>query len=169
MFQRVLLLGGMLMLLTGCLAHANKTKTMDNPEPVDPMASFNLGGDETHIVKLKNGLTVLIKNDDRFPLVNARLYVHAGSAYETPEIAGISHQLEHMVFKGTEKRGLGESAKAIESVGGSMNAATSFDYTVYYVEVPDAEWKLGLDVITDMAINPTIDPKELESEKKPKV
>ncbi|SOB56898.1 Peptidase M16 domain protein [Pseudodesulfovibrio profundus] len=166
MFQRVLLLGGMLMLLTGCLAHANKTKTMDNPEPVDPMASFNLGGDETHIVKLKNGLTVLIKNDDRFPLVNARLYVHAGSAYETPEIAGISHQLEHMVFKGTEKRGLGESAKAIESVGGSMNAATSFDYTVYYVEVPDAEWKLGLDVITDMAINPTIDPKELESEKK---
>jgi len=166
MFQRLLLLGGMLMLLTGCLAHANKTKAMDNKEPVEPMAGFNLGGDETHIVKLKNGLTVLIKNDDRFPLVNARLYVHAGSAYETPEIAGISHQLEHMVFKGTEKRGLGESAKAIESVGGSMNAATSFDYTVYYVEVPDSEWKLGLDVITDMAINPTIDPKELESEKK---
>jgi zinc protease len=131
---------------------------------VPPLVEESPG--ETHIVKLKNGLTVLIKQDDRFPLVNARLYVHAGSGYETPDIAGISHLLEHMVFKGTIKRGPGQSALDIEAVGGSMNAATSFDYTVYYVEVPDDQWSLGLDVITDMAFHASIDPKELESEKK---
>lgn len=153
------------MLLTSCQTHMKThTDTTKKQVPLPSLATAPQG--ETHIVKLKNGLTVLIKEDDRFPLVNARLYVHAGSAYETPKIAGISHQLEHMVFKGTKKRGLGQSARDIESIGGSMNAATSFDYTVYYVEVPDEEWKLGLDVITDMAFNPTIDPGELESEKK---
>ena len=153
------------MLLTGCQTHMNKKDTtLTEATPLPSLADAPKG--ETHIVKLKNGLTVLIKEDDRFPLVNARLYVHAGSAYETPETAGISHVLEHMVFKGTEKRGLGESARAIESVGGSTNAGTSFDYTVYYVEVPDDQWTLGLDVITDMAFNPTLDPTELESEKK---
>lgn len=156
------------MLLPGCQTSMKKN-TDTTPPPVSrttELPSLEGGDGQTHIVKLKNGLTVLIKEDDRFPLVNSRLYVHAGSAYETPEIAGISHQLEHMVFKGTDKRGIGESARAIEGVGGSMNAATSFDYTVYYTEVPNAEWKLGLDVITDMAFNPTIDAAELESEKK---
>lgn len=154
------------MLLTGCQAHMKKNiaKNKAEPTPLPSLGTAPKG--ETQIVKLKNGLTVLIKEDDRFPLVNARLYVHAGSAYETPEIAGISHLLEHMVFKGTDKRGVGQAAKDIESVGGSMNAGTSFDYTVYYVEVPETEWKLGLDVITDMAFNSTIDPTELESEKK---
>ncbi len=103
---------------------------------------------------------------NRIKSSSIRLYVHAGSAYETPRIAGISHVLEHMVFKGTEKRGPGETAREIESVGGSMNAATSFDYTTYYVEVPEDKWKLGLDVVTDMAFKPTIDPMELQSEKK---
>nr|WP_272700151.1 pitrilysin family protein [Desulfovibrio sp. Fe33] len=150
-----------------------RTETVSSPTPASQTATAatlpSLDGDDqgaTHIVKLKNGLTVLIKEDDRFPLVNVRLYVHAGSAYETPEIAGISHLLEHMVFKGTDNRGPGETARQIESVGGSLNAATSFDYTVYYVEVPETQWKLGMDVVTDMAFHQTIDPKELESEKK---
>ncbi|QJB58097.1 pitrilysin family protein [Pseudodesulfovibrio sp. zrk46] len=165
MFKRLLLLGGLLMLLTGCQAHMNKkTETMKDTATLPTLAEMAKG--ETQVVKLKNGLTVLIKEDDRFPLVNARLYVHAGSAYENPEIAGISHLLEHMVFKGTEKRGVGDSARQIEEVGGNINAATSFDYTVYFVEVPDDQLNLGLDVITDMAFNPAIDPVELESEKK---
>jgi zinc protease len=121
---------------------------------------------DSHVVKLENGLTVLVKQDKRFPLVNIRLYVHAGSAYEDPGQAGISHQLEHMVFKGTDKRAPGQTALDIESVGGSLNAATSFDYTVYYVEVPDDQWQLGMDVVSDMAFNAKIDPDELASERK---
>lgn len=171
MFRKLLLLAGLSLLLAGCeFAHMNKrTETVPATPPTKeaelPALTENAQG-APNIVRLKNGLTVLIKEDDRFPLVNVRLYVHAGSAYETPEIAGISHLLEHMVFKGTDKRGPGETARQIESVGGSLNAATSFDYTVYYVEVPDDQWRLGMDVVTDMAFHQTIDPKELASEKK---
>ncbi|WP_319780270.1 pitrilysin family protein [Maridesulfovibrio sp.] len=122
-------------------------------------------GEGPHVIRLKNGMSILVKEDDRFPLVNVRLFVHAGSSYEEPGQAGISHLLEHMVFKGTENRGPGETAREIESVGGDMNAATSFDYTVFYVEVPESEWKLGMDIVTDMTFNARIDPDELKSER----
>ncbi len=121
--------------------------------------------DKAHITKLENGLTVYILPDERFPLVSTRLYVRAGSAYETPADAGISHVLEHMVFKGTDKRPLGAVAKDIEAAGGYLNAATSFDYTVYLTDLPSKHWALGLDVAKDMAFHPTLDAKELESEK----
>ncbi|MBT8764452.1 insulinase family protein [Desulfohalobiaceae bacterium Ax17] len=117
------------------------------------------------VVVLPNGLTVLVEEDQRFPLVAIRLYVRAGSAYETEEQAGISHFLEHMVFKGTKKRGPGQVAREVESVGGYINAATSFDYTVYTVDLPDKYWKLGLDIVQDMVFGSTFDPKELDQEK----
>ncbi len=116
-------------------------------------------------LRLKNGLSVLVKEDDRFPLVHVRMLVHAGSAYETPAQAGISHVLEHMVFKGAGSMGPGEVARRIEAAGGSLNAATSFDHTTYHVEVPDSAWKLGLSVVADMTFKPALIPAELESEK----
>ncbi|MBU1041450.1 MAG: insulinase family protein [Proteobacteria bacterium] len=124
----------------------------------------DLGAGNT-LVRLKNGMSVLVREDDRFPLVNIRILVHAGSAYETPAQAGISHVLEHMVFKGAGDMGVGEVARRIEAAGGSLNAGTSFDHTTYYVEVPDQAWKLGLATVVDMALKPTLDPKELTSEK----
>lgn len=114
---------------------------------------------------LSNGLAVAVKKDSRFPLASLRLYVHAGSAYETPDQAGISHQLEHMVFKGTETRPKGAIAADVEKAGGYLNAGTSFDYTVYLTDMPSSEWKLGLDVLKDMAFHPSLDKEELESEK----
>lgn len=121
--------------------------------------------DGAQITRLKNGLTVYILPDSRFPLVSTRLYVHAGSAYEQPQEAGISHVLEHMVFKGTTKRPKGIVARHVEEAGGYLNAATSFDYTVYLTDLPAAHWKLGMDVVKDMAFDPSLDPAELESEK----
>jgi zinc protease len=115
--------------------------------------------------RLANGLTVLVLPDRRFPLVSMRLYVHAGSAYEQPEEAGISHMLEHMVFKGTEKRPRGQAAADVEKNGGYLNAATSFDYTVYITDMTREHWKTGLDVLRDMAFHPSLDPAELEAEK----
>ncbi|BFR48679.1 pitrilysin family protein [Nitratidesulfovibrio sp. HK-II] len=117
------------------------------------------------LTRLSNGLTVLIQPDERFPLASLRLYVHAGSTYETPREAGISHVLEHMVFKGTENRPKGAVARDVERAGGYLNAATSFDYTVYLTDMPAAQWKLGMEVLKDMAFHPTLDPAELESEK----
>ena len=115
---------------------------------------------------LPNGLTVLVQSDSRFPLVSSRLYVHTGSRFESPEEAGISHLLEHMVFKGTETRGPGQIAREIEGVGGYINAATSFDYTVYSIDVPARHWGLSLDVLKDMVFGARIDSEELAQEKK---
>lgn len=121
---------------------------------------------EATLTRLPNGLGVLVQPDDRFPLVALRLYVHAGSAYETPEQSGISHLLEHMVFKGTGRRAPGEVAETIEGAGGYLNASTSFDYTVYTIDLPAERWTLGLDVLQDMIFNTALDPGELEREKK---
>ncbi len=121
---------------------------------------------ENKVTVLENGLRVLVVEDTRFPLVSVRLYVHAGGAYETPDKAGISHLLEHMVFRGTEKRPDGSLAKEIESVGGDFNAYTSADETVYYTDLPAKEWKRGIDIVADMALNPIIDAKIMEEEKK---
>lgn len=117
------------------------------------------------LTRLANGLTVFVIPDNRFPLASLRLYVHAGSTYEDPRVAGISHVLEHMVFKGTKNRPKGAIAQQIESAGGYLNAATSFDYTVYLTDMPAQEWKLGLNVLKDMAFHPTLDAAELEAEK----
>jgi zinc protease len=118
------------------------------------------------VFRLANGLQVVIQPDKRFPLVSMRLYVHAGSAYETDKEAGISHLLEHMVFKGTQRRPTGSLAEDIEKIGGYCNAATSFDYTVYIAELPAQHWRVGLDVLEDMAFHPSLVEKELASEKK---
>lgn len=121
---------------------------------------------EPSITTLPNGFTILVQQDERFPLASLRLYVRAGSAYETKGQEGISHLLEHMVFKGTHNRAMGETAKEVESAGGSLNAATSFDYTVFLTDMPADKWQLGMDVLHDMIFNATIDPDELEREKK---
>ena len=130
-----------------------------------PVIPDPLSGKEEQVTRLPNGLSVLILKDTRFPLVSTRLYVHAGSAYETPDQAGISHVLEHMVFKGTDSRPKSAISQEVESAGGYLNAATSYDYTVYITDMPARHWKLGMDVVRDMAFHPTLDPKELESEK----
>lgn len=122
-------------------------------------------GKDSSLTVLANGLTVLIRADSRFPVVSTRLYVHAGSAFEKPEWAGISHLLEHMVFKGTARRPKGAISQAIEAAGGYLNAATSFDYTVYINDLPARHWKLGMDVAADMAFHAALEPDELASEK----
>ncbi|MEF2146307.1 MAG: pitrilysin family protein [Desulfovibrionaceae bacterium] len=162
MFRHFLLFG-LLLMTVSC---AGKPLHKDVPAATGNNFAQALSQAEAPLVtRLENGLTVLIKEDDRFPLVNVRLYVHAGSAYEDPAQAGISHLLEHMVFKGSAGRAPGETARVIESVGGSLNAGTSWDYTVYYVEVPDEEWKLGLETVRDMSFHANIDPAELAPEK----
>lgn len=147
--------------IAGAESSGRKTAEAAAPEwTPDPLT-----GRQAAVTRLKNGLSVLILKDARFPLVSTRLYVHAGSVYEKPEHAGISHVLEHMVFKGTEHRPKGEVSRQVEAAGGYLNAATSYDYTVYITDMPSRHWKLGLDVARDMAFNATLDPAELESEK----
>jgi zinc protease len=144
---------------------AASTQTAAAAQPAEAAPAPNSRVEGVTLVRLANGLQVLVKEDDRFPLAHIRMLVHAGSGYETPPQAGISHVLEHMVFKGAGDMKPGEAARRIEDVGGSLNAATSFDSTVYHVEVPDAQWKLGLGVVADMTFRPSLIPAELASEK----
>lgn len=117
------------------------------------------------LTRLPNGLLVYIIRDTRFPLACSRLYCRVGSANEKPSQAGISHVLEHMVFKGTAHRPKGQVAKDVETLGGYLNAATSFDKTWYITDMPAAHWRVGMDVVKDMAFQATLDPAELEAEK----
>ncbi len=130
------------------------------------LAAACLAAEAPRLVTLKNGLTVLTIEDNRFPLVAERLFVHTGSAYESPKQAGLSHLLEHMVFKSTAKRPAGQVASDVEGAGGELNAATSFDNTTYRVDVPAERWKLGLDIIKDMIFGAKFLPEELDSERK---
>ena len=114
--------------------------------------------------RLQNGLTVLVKEDSRFPLVAVRLFVKAGSAWEKPEEAGMSHLLEHMVFKGSKTSGPGVDKK-VENAGGSMNAYTSYDLTTYLTDLPAAKWKEAMAAVRDLAFDPLLKQADLDAER----
>jgi len=112
------------------------------------------------------GLTVLFKENHHAPVVAVQVWVGVGSADEEKGEEGLAHLHEHMLFKGTKKRGVGEIAKAIEAAGGDINAWTSFDNTVYHVVLASRHLDLGLEVLADAVQNASFDPQELEREKK---
>ncbi len=114
---------------------------------------------------LDNGFTVILKQDRSAPVASMQIWVKTGSANETEEEAGITHLIEHMIFKGTPSKSTGEIAGAIEAAGGHINAYTSFDRTVYYVEIPSARFDTGLDVLLDALQHSLFDAQELEREK----
>jgi zinc protease len=113
---------------------------------------------------LPNGLTVLIRRDPSAPVVAIVTYVSAGYFDETDDVVGIAHVLEHMYFKGTPQRGVGEIARQTKAVGGYLNAATIYDHTVYYTVLPSSGFAAGLDVQFDAYANSLIDAGELGKE-----
>ncbi|HVX40403.1 MAG TPA: pitrilysin family protein [Gemmatimonadaceae bacterium] len=114
--------------------------------------------------RLANGLTVLVRRDRSAPVVAIVTYVNAGYFDETDEIVGIAHVLEHMYFKGTPTRGVGEIAKQTKAVGGYLNAATIYDHTSYYTVLPASGFAQGLDVQADAYARSLIDADELARE-----
>lgn len=119
---------------------------------------------EPFITRLDNGLTVIIEEEHTAPVVSVQMWVRIGSADETDKEAGIAHVFEHMLFKGTGKRKVGEIAQIVESVGGDINAYTSFDNTVYHLTVPSRHFPTGLDIISDAIQHSAFDPAELKKE-----
>ncbi len=117
-------------------------------------------------VKMDNGLTAIVKESHRSPVVAVQVWVRAGSVYEDQDEAGITHLIEHMIFKGTKRRGPSEIAGAIEAVGGRINAYTSLDYTVYHCTVPSSDLDVALDILSDAVFHAVFAKKELEREKK---
>lgn len=115
---------------------------------------------------LDNGLTAIVKEVPDCKVATVQIWVKAGSIYEDENEHGITHLIEHMIFKGTKTRGEGEVAAAIEEKGGRINAYTSYEYTVYHATLPARYWGTAMDVLGDAVLNSTFVPKELEREKK---
>ena len=113
---------------------------------------------------LANGLRVLIRRDTTAPVAAIVTYVDAGYFDETDDVAGIAHVLEHMYFKGTPTRGVGEIARQTKAVGGYLNAATIYDHTLYYAVVPSSGFVPALAVQADAYRNSLIDAEELARE-----
>src|SRR5215470_19980486 len=113
---------------------------------------------------LDNGLTVLFEEQHAAPVAAFQVWVKAGSADERLDQAGLAHLHEHMLFKGTERRGPGEIARDIEAHGGEVNAWTSFDQTVYHTVMAAQFAREGLDVLADAVRFPRFDAVELARE-----
>ena len=113
-----------------------------------------------------NGLKAVLAPQPGNPVISVSVLIKAGSAAEKdPSEYGLAHLMEHMAFKGTEKRGVGEVSGEIENNGGSINAYTSVNSTVYHLSLPNDKLELGLDVLSDIVFHPAYDPEEYLKEK----
>jgi zinc protease len=127
------------------------------------MTSF-IDPDSVTRAVLDNGLVVLIRCDTSAPVVAIVTHVNAGYFDETDDVSGIAHVLEHMFFKGTERRGVGEIAKETKASGGYLNAHTIYDNTTYFTVLPSSGFAAGLDIQADAYAHSVVDAAELKKE-----
>lgn len=115
---------------------------------------------------LDNGLTVLLKPVDHSRSLTAQVWVRAGSAHEDETNNGLSHLLEHMIFKGTERFSGREVNDLVEKAGGRQNAATSKEYTKFYVTLPSKHWERALELLSQMAFHARLPEDEFDKERR---
>src|SRR3990172_9746676 len=116
--------------------------------------------------RLKNGLRVLIVPMPSLESATVTVWVKTGSRFEEKKINGISHFLEHMVFKGSKKRPTAKAiSEVVDSIGGEFNAATSKDWTNFYIKASTQHLETAMDVLSDMVLCPILDEREMEREK----
>src|SRR6187551_509085 len=115
---------------------------------------------------LPNGLTVLLRHDDAAPVSSVQVWVKTGSIHEGDYLgAGLSHYLEHMLFKGTSRRAGREISATVQAHGGYINAYTTFDRTVYYIDLPSSHTSVAIDVLADAVLQSTLPADEVTKEK----
>ncbi len=114
---------------------------------------------------LENGFEVVLRHNPSSPTVAIQVWVKVGSLDERPDQRGMAHFLEHMLFKGTERRGVGEIAATVELCGGDMNAYTTFDHTVYHLTLASPHVEVGIDLLADAFAHSSLDATEFDREK----
>ena len=115
---------------------------------------------------LNNGVEIIAERFDTVQSVSIGMFLKSGVLYETPEMMGVSHFIEHMMFKGTKKRSPRMIASEFDRIGGYLNAFTAKDYCCYYARVVKDKLDVAVDVLSDMVINSQFDPEELERERR---
>ena len=120
----------------------------------------------TRVTVLDNGLTVIVREDHSAPVVSAQAWCNTGSIHEGRWLgAGMSHVLEHMLFKGTTTRPGSRIDQEVQDAGGYMNAYTSFDRTVYHIDAPNTGARTAIDILCDIMQHATLPADEMEKEK----
>lgn len=117
------------------------------------------------IRRLDNGIPVLMENIDSVSTVSLGIFVNTGSRNEYPDESGVSHFIEHMMFKGTKTRSAKEISELIDNEGGLINAYTSRDMTAYYIQMLSSKIDTGIDVLSDMFLNSTFTQENLDKER----
>ncbi len=115
--------------------------------------------------ELKNGLIVATENMPHLRSVSIGVWVRGGSRYESGDTPGISHFIEHLLFKGTKSRSAADIARAIDSVGGQLNAFTDKEYVGFYAKVLDSHLPFAFELLSDIVLNPSFPAHELERER----
>lgn len=139
-------------------------RLIDRKQP--PKALANLLQTEPDIFTLPNGLTVVYQHVPTHPLFSAQVWVRTGSIHEEHHCgSGLSHFLEHMMFQGSENRRPGEIAERVQTFGGQINAYTSFDRTVYYIDGPSEAFALAAQLLYDLTLTATIGDAEWTRER----
>src|SRR5947207_14588955 len=117
------------------------------------------------VTTLENGLTIIVREDHSAPVVSVQAWAMTGSIHEGKWLgAGLSHVLEHMLFKGTSSRPGSRIDQEVQEAGGYMNAYTSFDRTVYHIDVPNTGAPTAIGTLCDIMQNASLPPEELAKE-----
>ncbi|HLF23645.1 MAG TPA: pitrilysin family protein, partial [Burkholderiales bacterium] len=122
------------------------------------------GCDDMHDTTLANGMRVIVKEDHRSPVVVSMVWYKVGSIDEPKGLTGVSHVLEHMMFKGTKNHGPNEMSRIIAENGGRENAFTSSDYTAYFQQLEKSRLPISFELEADRMQGLTLDPEEFKKE-----
>jgi zinc protease len=152
------------LLFVTCLAFATACATAeDTPSPLETLKQSNA---RLHRFVLDNGMVCLVKEDHSAPVAAVQIWVGSGAVNEGEFLgAGLSHFVEHMIFKGTPTRPVGEITRQINDAGGEINAYTAQDRTVFHASLPGRNWKVGFDVLADAVMHATFPKNEWARER----
>jgi predicted Zn-dependent peptidase len=125
----------------------------------------SLSDEEVRKTRLPSGLRIVTESQPTSRSVTVGAWVGSGARDEAPARSGASHFLEHLLFKGTDRRSAREIAESVEAVGGDMNAFTTHEQTVFYVRLPDTQVDLAIDILADVLWSPAFRPDDVESER----
>ena len=120
---------------------------------------------EVHKTVLNNGIRIVTQKMPHFHSISMGVWVNVGAREESPEESGLSHFIEHMIFKGTKRRTAYQIAKEFDSIGGQTNAFTSAENTCYHAKVMDTHLEIMVDILSDIFLNSVFHDKEVENER----
>jgi zinc protease len=154
--------------LTVMVGMAASLTAIGQPKALDDaLTTLRVSNDRLEQFALPNGMVCLLKADHSAPVVSIQVWVGTGSIHEQEYLgAGLSHAIEHMIFKGTPTRAPGDITREINNAGGRINAYTTLDRVVFLSDLPSRHWRVGFDAIADSVMHANFPAEEWEQERK---